>query len=93
MTSGIEKSAGGDTESSGQPLDNKDCGIARPALEVADVGPVESDLECKRLLREAALASERPQIRGETMANVHEPTLAEVSPSSLQTISDTIHLN
>lgn len=88
MMSGIEKPAWGDVKGVGEPLHHQDGRIARTALEVTDVGPMEPDFERERLLRQPALGSERAQVAGEAMADVHEPTLGAMSSFSLQTISD-----
>lgn len=49
---------------------------------------MESDLEREGFLRKSAPGAERAKIVGEAKADIHEPTVAAMSPDSLQTISD-----
>lgn len=49
---------------------------------------MQSDLEREGLLREAALASQRAQVPGETRANIHGRDVAVLSSFGLQTMSD-----
>lgn len=89
MSSRVEEPSGGNLESGSDPVDHRDSGIASAPFEVADVRAVEPDLERKALLRESALGSERAQIAGEALADVHAAKLGPMSSTSLQTISDT----
>jgi len=86
--SGVEQLAGRNVEGNRQPVDYQDRGIARAAFQIADVGPMEPDLEREGFLREAPLGAERTKIVGEAKADIHELTVAAMSPDSLQTISD-----
>lgn len=49
---------------------------------------MEPDLEREGLLGKAPLGAECAKIIGKALANIHEPTVAAMSPDSLQTISD-----
>ena len=88
MTSAVEQPLGRDSQSGRDPVDDLDGRVARSALEIADIGPVQPDLEREGFLGQPALSAERAQVAGEAKADIHAATLAAMSPVSLQTMSD-----
>lgn len=62
--------------------------IARPALNVADVGAVDPSLEGIVLLAPALGGAQALQVGAKDLANVHLPSIARLSTINLQTMSD-----
>ena len=62
--------------------------IARPALDVADVGAVDPGLEGIVFLAPALGGAQALQIGAKDLANVHVPSIARLSTINLQTMSD-----
>lgn len=62
--------------------------IARPALNVADVGAVDPSLEGIVLLAPAFGGAQALQVGAEGLANVHHGCIARLSTINLQTMSD-----
>lgn len=60
----------------------------RAAFQIADVFPIEPDLEREGFLRKQPPGAERAKIVGDAKADIHEPTVATMSSDSIQTISD-----
>ena len=84
----IEEHPGRDTQGSRDPVDDLDGRVARTPFEIADIGPVQSDLERERFLGQPAPGAKRPQISGEAKSDFHAATVAVMSSVSLQTMSD-----
>lgn len=68
-----------------QHLDRR---IARPALNVADVGAVDPSFEGIVFLAPALGGAQALQVGAKDLANVHLPSIARLSTINLQTMSD-----
>ena len=62
--------------------------IARPALDVADVGAVDPRLEGIVFLAPALGGAQALQVGAKDLANVHLPSITRLSTINLQTMSD-----
>ena len=65
-------------------------GLRSAPLEIADIGPVQTDLERERFLGQPTFSPELTQIAGEAKADIHAATVAGMSPVSLQTMNDNV---
>ena len=88
MKSAIEQPPWRDAQSGRQPVDDLDGRVSNASLEIADIGPVQIDLERERFLGQPTLSPERTQVAGEAKTDIHAATVAGMSPVSLQTMSD-----
>jgi hypothetical protein len=84
----IQQPAAGDVQSNSQPVDYLDRRVPRAALQIADVGPVQPDLEGKGLLREPARLAQLAQVQSKALTNIHAGQVGAMSMKGLQTMSD-----
>jgi len=71
-----------------QPVHDGDRGIARAALQIADIGTMNIRAERKLLLRPAFLLAQATKITGKALRDIHGETVPLMSTINLQTISD-----
>jgi hypothetical protein len=67
----IEDPAGGHSECLSQPLDHHDSRVARPALDVADVGAMNTSAVGIVLLAPAFRLAQLAEVAGEALSDIH----------------------
>jgi hypothetical protein len=66
----------GHTQPFGELVDHRDGRIAGPALEIADIGPMDPDLECEGFLRQPALGAQHTQVTAKAIADIRGEVVA-----------------
>lgn len=77
-----------DGERNRQLLDDGNRRIACPALDIADISPVDVSAVSKFLLAPTLLVSEFAEVGAEANTNVHDRDLARLQSINLQTMRD-----
>jgi hypothetical protein len=77
----LQQCAGFDAQRFGQLFNDGDRRIARAALQVADVGPMDAGLMRELLLRPVLFLAQPTQVAAEVFANVHARRSAGCRPS------------
>lgn len=62
--------------------------VSRPALNAADIGPVQATFERQRLLRQPARLTDFLEILADELPNIHDGSEAVPTNINLQTISN-----